>query len=479
MDKKTSTNISCRAPIVVVLGHVDHGKTTLLDKIRSANVAGREAGAITQHIGAYQVGLKNDQKITFIDTPGHAAFAQMRSRGAKVADIGLLVVSAEESVKPQTLESLRFIQEEKLNYLVVITKTDLPNADIAKVKNDLVKAGVLLEGFGGDTPVVPVSAKTGQGIDDLLEMILLLNEMNPLPADPAAPLEAVVVESRLDPCRGPLATIIVRNGSLKVGDLLWAGGASAKIKALFDDLNHPLKSAFPGQPVEALGFQQVPAVGEKVTSEAGDRLWQSCPVDLANLSDQEKQKLRLILRSDTLGTLEAIMASLPSQVLILKAEPGNINETDVIEAAACGAVLVGFNLKVGSSVKKLAQTEGVKILIYQTIYQLIDELQKQADSHLKPETQEEELGRATVIAEFLIDKKERVAGARVDSGQIHKTAPVRLERGDQLICRGRIKTLKKGKLEADKAVVGEEFGASFTSEFDFTIGDMLISYRKT
>jgi translation initiation factor IF-2 len=473
---------SSRPPIVVVLGHVDHGKTTLLDKIRSSNVAAREAGGITQHIGAYQVEVttkEGPRKITFIDTPGHAAFAEMRSRGARVADIAVLVVSGEEGVKPQTIESLKFIQEAKIAYLVAVTKIDLSNVDLAKVKNELVRAGVPLEGFGGDVVVVPLSAKTGKGMDDLLEMILLTAEMAELKGDTRAPLEAVVIESKLDSNSGPLATVVVRNGSLKLGSDIFAGGTSGRIRAMLNEFQKPVKEALPGQAVEILGFKQAPAVGEKLS------LGQSaatgpivCPVDLNHLDEAEAKQLRVILKADTLGTLEAISKILSSEILILKAEPGNINESDINQAAACAAQIVGFNVKAGGSVKKLAETEKVRILHFSTIYQLAEALQKSAYDLLNPEPVEEELGHAEIIAEFLIDKKEKIAGAKVKDGQITKANPIHLLRGDKIIATGRVKSLKKGKIESEKAITGEEFGIGFFGEFDFTIGDMLSSFRK-
>lgn len=472
-------------PVVAVLGHVDHGKTTLLDKIRKSNLASREAGGITQHIGAYQV-IHKGKKITFIDTPGHSAFIKMRARGAEATDLVVLVVAADEGVKPQTLESLKHIKAAKTPYLVAITKADLPNVIVDSVKKDLAENGIQVEGFGGDIVAVPVSAKTGKGIDELLEMVLLLAEMAELKADPKGALEAVVIESKLDRARGPVGTVLVKNGTLRLKDEIVAGKASAKVKAMIDENGKRVKQAGPGKPVEILGFKELPPVGSQVTKIGGKK---SLEPDLVKAvtkkepsesveENQEAKKLRIILKADTAGTLEAILASLPEEVEIIFSGIGDVNDSDVLLASATNSFLLGFNIKIPAQIKKLAQTEGVKIETYKIIYELLEEIEKKALKVLEPTPNEEELGQAKIIAEFGINK-EKIAGCQVSQGRIDKGDKLHLRRGKEIIGDCKIKSMKQGKKDVDKAKEGEEFGALLTPPLDFKLGDMLVSFRKT
>lgn len=464
-----------RPPVVVVLGHVDHGKTTLLDKIRRTNVVVSEAGGITQHIGAYQV-----KEITFIDTPGHVAFSQMRSRGAKVADLAVLVVAVDEGVKPQTLESLKHIQKSKINYLVALNKIDLPNINIERVKKLLSQNGIMVEGYGGDIVVVPVSAKTGEGIDDLLEMILLLAQMAQLKGDPKAELEAVVIESKLDYRRGLLATILVRNGSLKVGDEIQVEDSWAKIKAMTDDKGRRINTALPSQPVEILGFKTIPPVGGKVKPKKSKILEEKLAIKkTAELTEgTEEKKLKIILKADTVGTLEAIESSLPKQLKIINVGVGDVNESDVLLADATNAEIIAFAVKIPTPVKKLAEQELVKISQFKIIYELLEVVSDKLAKFLKPAEEEEILGRAEVIAEFKI-KNERIAGCKVKEGEIGKQNLIHLNRGEELLGTARIKSMRKGKNDIDEAKLGEEFGVIFSPQLDFAIGDMLVSFRGT
>ncbi len=338
--------------MVAVLGHVDHGKTTLLDKIRQTNVVAKEFGGITQHIGAYQIKAK-DKTITFIDTPGHAAFSEMRSRGAKVADLAILVVATDEGVKPQTLESLKYIKNAKIPYLVAINKTDLPHTDVKETEKDLAKNKILVESQGGKIVSVPVSAKTGKGINDLLEMILLLAEMEEIKGDEKAKLEAVVIESRLDKNRGPLATILIRNGNLKTGDQVEADGAFAKIKAMFDESGKSVKKAGPSKPVEILGFKSVPPIGSSIKQTEEMVLPEEKPrPELTKKEEIEKNKLRLIIKTDVNGTLEAISAGLPRETEVIDSAVGEVNESDILLADTTGAEIIAFNVKTPAKVKK-------------------------------------------------------------------------------------------------------------------------------
>jgi translation initiation factor IF-2 len=500
-----------RPPVVVVLGHVDHGKTTLLDKIRQTNVVGSEAGGITQHIGAYQVTVEpssrategsrgipygdkkeilhsaqDDRKtITFIDTPGHAAFSKMRSRGARVADLAVLVVAVDEGVKPQTLESLKYIHQADINYLVALNKIDIPNTNIERVKKLLSEKGIMVEGYGGEVVAVPVSAKTGKGTDELLEMILLLAEMADLKGDPKGKLEAVVIESKLDPRRGPLATVLVRNGSLRVGEVVRVEDSLVKIRAMFNEKGKPVKIALPSQPVEVLGFKTVPPVGGKVITEPLSSVPSkiSVPSVIKKESKTESEtpespekKLKIILKADVAGTLEAIKASLPKDLQIINAEVGEVNESDVLLASATGAQIIAFNVKISPRVKELAEAEKVKITPYKVIYELLEDIEKKVLKAIEPTADEVILGKAEIIAEFEI-KKERIAGCRMIEGEIKKVDKLHLLRKEELVGDCRIKSLRSGKRDIESVKGGEEFGVVLLG-VDFTIGDVLVSFRK-
>lgn len=476
--EKTISQKSSRPPVVAVLGHVDHGKTSLLDKIRKTNVVAKEFGGITQHIGAYQVKVKN-RLITFIDTPGHEAFSEMRSRGAKVADLAVLVIAADEGVKPQTLESLKYISQAKIPYLVAINKIDKPNLDIDWVKKEMAKNDILVEDQGGKIVSVLTSAKTGKGIDELLEMILLVAEMEEIKGDTKAKLKAVVIESKLDKRRGPLATVLVRDGSLEVGDQIEADGAFAKIKAMFDENGQLVKLAGPSKPVEVLGFKTVPPIGSLVkgTEKIIAPLSEQPKTELAKKEEAEENKLRLVIKADVNGTLEAILAGLPKEVEMIDSGVGEVNESDVLLAGTTGAEIIAFNIKTPVKVKKLAETEKVKISDYQIIYKLFEEIEEKVKKLMEPFAGEEILGRAEILKEFEIDKK-RIAGCRVIEGEVKKRDKLHLQRGEKLVGDCRIKSMKTGKEKIEGAKAGEEFGAILSPSLDFEIGDMLLSYRK-
>jgi translation initiation factor IF-2 len=470
-----------RPPVVVILGHIDHGKTTLLSKIKEMDLTRKEHGGITQHIGAYQVKFK-DQIITFIDTPGHAAFNQMRSRGAKIADLAVLVVAASEGVKSQTLESLKFIKQASINFLVALNKIDLPEVNLENAKRNLVDNGILIEGFGGDTVVVPVSAKEGKGINDLLEMILLLAEMMNLKGNPQAELEASVIESRIDSHKGPLATILVRNGSLKVGDEIKVEKAWGKIRAMFDEKEQSVSQALPSQPVEVLGFKTVPVVGGKVEI-AKDKTLNELPtlpkenVTKVSLKESQDQtpKLVVILKADMEGTLEAIKNNLPEGCQIIKAEVGEVNDSDILMAATSSAEVIAFNIKIPHQIKKLAETEKVKISSYQVIYELLEDVERKVLKVREPTIDEEILGKAEIIAEFTT--KERIAGCRVIEGEIKKSDKIHLLRNSQMVNEVRLKSMRRGKEDVQQVKKGEEFGVILTPNVDFNVGDVLVSYR--
>lgn len=470
-SKKSSKEKLNRPPVVAVLGHIDHGKTTLLDKIRQTNLAAREAAGITQHIGAYQVTFQGET-ITFIDTPGHAAFSEMRSRGAEVADLVILVVAADEGFKPQTKESLAHIKEAKVPYLVAINKVDLPHISVDKVKEDLAKNGILVEGHGGDIVSVAVSAKTGKGIKDLLEMILLLAAMADLKGKPENKLKAVVIESKLDRNRGPVATVLVRDGSLRVGDEVKVENVGAKIRAMFDERGQKVTLLGPGKAVGILGFKAVPAIGGQLIRGRAEETEEEKPV--SKTDEKEKAGPKIILKTDVAGTLEAIQASLPKEVEVVASGVGDVGESDILLAETVGAEVIGFGVKVPKGVAKLAQVDKVEVNTYQVIYDLLEAVEEKLIKKTTPTVSQEVLGEAEIIAEFEV-KGERVAGCRVRQGKIGKKDKLRLRRGKEVISDCRIKSMKKGKEDISQVEKGEEFGVILDPALDFKIGDVLVS----
>jgi translation initiation factor IF-2 len=456
------------------MGHVDHGKTSLLDAIRHTSVAAKEAGGITQHIGAYQVESKG-KKITFIDTPGHAAFTKMRSRGAQVTDIVVLVVSAVEGVKPQTVESIQHIKKAGVQYLVAMTKFDLPDKNPELVKAQLSEQEVFVEGYGGDIVCVPVSAKTGEGLDKLLEMIALVAELQELKADPDAAFEGAVIESKKDVQRGAVATILVKQGTLKVGDVIFAGDAEAKVKALTDAFGKPVKNAPPSTPVEVLGWNDAPAVGAFVSTIKGAAAVVILK-EQQTAEDAAKPRLKLIVKSDVAGTLEAIENSIAGdEVIIIGKGVGDVNEADVLLAESTGALIVGFHVKASNSVKKLAESTKVKIKTYSIIYDLIEDLQKQILKLIEPSIDEQELGVADVIAVFDM-KGERIAGCRIKSGEITRGKMYHLKRGDKIVADPKLKSMKTGKNDIEIAKAGTECGIVFRAFSDVQVGDVIVCY---
>lgn len=442
-----------RPPIVVVLGHVDHGKTTLLDAIRQTDVASREYGGITQKIGAYQI-----NNITFIDTPGHEAFSQMRSRGAKVADIAVLVVAANDSVMPQTAESIKIIQAANIPYIVAINKIDLPEANVDKVIQDLLRHNVLLENYGGEVPFLKVSAKKHQGIKELLDLIQLVAEMSATSGDPDGPLEFAVIESKLDKNRGPVATLVIRNGTLKISQEITIDDQKSKVRALIDYQGKNITQASPGMPVEVLGLSKIPPVG----AAAGEARTQVKTEDGA---------LNVILKADTLGSLEAISARIPANVNVLQSSTGEVNEADVLLAKSTKAIILGFNTKASPAAIKLAQAEKVLVRTYKIIYELLDELKDAAAGMLEPEVTEEVLGTGEIVAEFPYEKL-RVAGVQVTDGRIARGDLVKVN--DQ---QSKVKSLRVGKEEANKVEKGKECGVLLEPQVDFEVGNGIICYR--
>ncbi len=479
MDEKNNKKASFRAPVVVIMGHVDHGKTTLLDSIRKTDVAAREYGGITQKIGAYQVNVE-DGKLTFIDTPGHEAFTKMRSQGAKVADVAILVVAANDSVKPQTIESIKIIQEAKIPYVVAINKIDLPDANIDRTIQDLIRYEVMVEGYGGDVPVAKISAKTGQGIKELLDLVKLLCEVNGLSGSAGGELSGIVIESKLDKAKGAIATVIVKDGAMRVGETVFFGQSETKIRSLIDYQGKQLSEAEAGMPVEVLGLALVPKVGEMVAKKAVVATTARAVGLVSNrkeaTTENRSEQLQLILRADTAGSLEAISLSIPENVTVISAETGDISEADVLHAKSTRGIILGFNVKVSASAQKLAESEKILVRTYRIIYELLEELADAASGMLESLQNEEILGVGQIVAEFPFEKL-RVAGIRVTDGRMAKGDKVRVTRAQDTIGEGRVRSLRIGKEEANKAEKGKECGVIIEPQFDFHLGDAILSIR--
>jgi len=468
-DKQKNNQV--RPPIVVVLGHVDHGKTSLLDAIRKTNITAREVGGITQSIGASVVETKGGGKITFIDTPGHAAFGKMRSRGAKVADIAILVVAQDDGVQPQTREALDIIKAANLPFVIAGTKADIAGVNAEALKGQLEKEGVFFEGRGGQVPFVSVSAKTSFGLTELMEVLVLMSEVSELKAEPAGSLEAVVVESGKDKM-GPVATVIVRNGTVKIGDLIFAEENECRVRALFDDKGKTCKKVLPGEPAKIFGFSTVPPVGASVTREA-HKVAKEAPkakgvFDLRRLKDDE---IPLILKSDNAGSLEAIIASLPPKIIVVDSGVGDVTSSDVINAKTGNAYVFAFESKIPNDVVKLAEAEKIKVERFEIIYELLLRLEE-----ILKKGRVEIVGRAKVLASFPFNDQ-KVAGCKVLEGRITKGDFLILTRDTKEVGKGKVVSIKKQKLEVASVGQSEEFGVITDPQLDFAIGDVLVSVR--
>jgi len=471
-----------RPPIVAVMGHIDHGKTTLLDKIRDASVAKRESGGITQHISTYQteVKLKNNKTgvITFIDTPGHAAFCAMRARGAEVTDIVVLVVSATDGVMAQTKECINQIKKANLPVIVALTKIDLETRQPEMVKGQLVEMDLTPEEYGGQVALIPVSAKTGQGIDDLLEAILLNAEIMELENDTTSPFEAIVIESKLDRARGPLASVIVKKGTLRLGDIIYAENISGKVKALIDSNGKNISEALPSTPVEILGFEKVPTVGSIVTDHpttiSQDKITEVKNVPL----DPDQPHLNIVLKADVEGTLEALKASFSDDICLVYAGVGPVNDNDIVAAKTSHAELFAFNVPVSKTIKNLADNEKVKIFESKIIYEIIEDIQSQVLKMLDPTIEETTLGEGNIIAEFKIEKV-RISGIKVTKGEISKGDSIHLLRDGKIIKNTQVEGIHQAKNIIDKAKAGIECGMTFRPYVDFKVGDVIIAYKNS
>ncbi|MDI3310807.1 MAG: translation initiation factor IF-2 [Thermoanaerobacterium sp.] len=492
-----------RPPVITVMGHVDHGKTSLLDAIRKTNVTQREAGGITQHIGASVVEI-NGKKVVFLDTPGHEAFTAMRARGASVTDIAVLVVAADDGVMPQTIEAINHAKAANVPIIVAINKIDKPNANPDRVKQELVEHGLVPEDWGGNTICVNVSAQKNIGLDDLLEMILLEAEMLELKANPNRPARGTIIEAQLDKNRGPVATVLVQKGTLKTGDVIIAGTAYGKVRAMFDDKGRKVKKASPSIPVEVLGFSDVPKAGDilvvlddekKARSIAEKRkekfreeeMMQKQKISLDELFNQIKEgnvkELNIILKADVQGSVEALKSSIEQlsnddvRLRVIHGAVGAITETDVMFASASNAIIIGFNVRPDSKAKSLAEKEKVDIRLYRIIYDAIDDLKAAMKGMLEPEYREKELGKAEVRAVFRVPNVGNVAGCYVVEGKISRNANIRLVRDGIVIFEGKISSLKRFKDDVKEVQSGFECGIGIERFNDIKEGDVLEAYQ--
>jgi translation initiation factor IF-2 len=493
-------NLKPRPPVVTIMGHVDHGKTRLLDAIRQTHVMEGEAGGITQHIGAYQAEI-NGQKITFLDTPGHEAFTAMRARGAQVTDITVLVVAADDGVMPQTLEAISHAKAAGVPIVVAINKIDKPGANPDVVKKQLAEAGLVAEEWGGDTITIGTSAKSGQGIPELLESLLLVAEMENLRADPNLPARGVVIEARMDKTKGPLATVLVHDGTLRIGDLLVAGTTSGRIKAMFNDTGKQIRKAGPASPAAVLGLQSVPGVGDTVTVVSGERqardltdtsqkevVQTNRSVSLSTLFDQinsgKVKELPIILKADVQGSVEPIKDSLERlsteevKVNIIHSASGNVTESDVNLAMASKGLVIAFNTGVEANALRLANAEGIDVRQYRIIYELIDDVARALKGLREPEFVEVIEGRAQVKAVFPGAKKNQVAGSYVTEGKLRRNGQVRVKRGDKVLSSTGILSLRRFKDNVNEVSAGYECGIGLQDFNNFQVGDIIEAYRK-
>jgi translation initiation factor IF-2 len=498
--EEKAENLLPRAPVVTVMGHVDHGKTSLLDALRRTNVAAGEAGGITQHIGAYQVETDH-RRVVFVDTPGHEAFTRMRARGAKVTDIVVLVIGADDGVMPQTLEAIDHAKAAGVPIVVALNKIDKPESQPERVKRQLADHGLMPEEWGGDTVVVEVSAKTHKNLDRLIEMILLVADLRELKANPKAPATGTVLESRVDKGRGPVATVLVQNGTLHTGDVFICGAVYGKVRAMFDDLGRPVKQASPATPVEVLGLQGVPEAGDQfqVTDEAKARhiveyrqaklreaalaRSASSRVTLDQLHEQlkagEVKELPIVIKADVQGSVEVLSEMLPKlstdqvKLKIIHASVGAVTETDVLLASASNAIIIAFNVRPERKGAELAQQENVDIRLHTVIYEVSDEIKKAMTGLLEPVFQEEVLGHAEVRDTFRIKGVGMIAGCYVQDGHIKRDADVRVLRDNVVTYTGRVSSLRRFKEDVTEVRSGFECGIGISNFNDVKLGDVL------
>jgi translation initiation factor IF-2 len=495
---KGKGKLSVRPPVVTVMGHVDHGKTTLLDVIRKTNVTAREAGAITQHIGAYQA-LVDGRKITFLDTPGHEAFTAMRARGAQATDIVTLVVAADDGVMPQTVEAIDHAKAAKVPIVVALNKIDKLDANPERVKQQLADLGLVVEEWGGDTVCVPISAKQAQGISDLLENLFLVADILELKADPDSSAEGVVIEAELDKTKGPLATLLIQKGTLRRGDIVVAGSAWGKMRAMFDDQGKQVQKAEPSTPVEVLGLNEVTTSGDRFIvladehearsivekqKHARPRPALSLSVLSSQISDGRIKELNVVLKTDVEGSIEPIRTSIERlgtekiKARVIHAASGSIAESDVLLASASKGIIIGFNTPASPGATQLANVEGVGIYHYDVIYRLIEDVDRTLKGMLEPTYAEVLSGRAEVRAVFPRSKLGKIAGLYVMEGKASRDAHVKILRQSKVIYESRVTSLKRYKEDVSEVSAGLECGLGVEGTVDFQVGDIIEFYRK-
>ncbi|MFN8524299.1 MAG: translation initiation factor IF-2 [Chloroflexota bacterium] len=506
ISEEEAAHMVTRPPVVTVMGHVDHGKTSLLDRIRQTRVAVGEAGGITQHIGAYQVDVDVEgapHTITFLDTPGHEAFTAMRARGAQVTDIAVLVVAADDGVMPQTVEAIEHAHAAKVPIVVALNKMDRPEINPDKVKQQLTEHNVVIEEYGGDVACVPVSARTGQGVDDLLANLAVLAEVAELKANPDRAASGIIVEARLDKTRGPVATVLVQRGTLRVGDVVVVGGVSGKLKALLDDSGKRIKSAGPSMPAEILGLGGVPKAGDRLQVVADEKTARQMVALAARASERasgrpsgemsledifsrmqsgEVRDLNLVVKADVQGSIEPLVTSLEGleaeghRVKVLRSGTGNVTDSDVMLASASKAIIIGFNVRAEPSARAAADTQGVDVRFYNVIYNVVDDVQAALNGLLGPRFQEVIHGHAEIRQVFPVRRGGAAAGCYVTDGQITRNSSVRVKRGDASLWDGKIGTLRRIKEDVREVASGYECGIVLDGFSDFREGDVIEAY---
>lgn len=489
-NKEQNKNLITRPPVVVVLGHVDHGKSSILEAIKDLKITSKESGGITQHIGAYQIEHEG-KKITFIDTPGHEAFSAMRSRGTKIADIAILVIAAEESIKPQTKEVIKNIKEAGIPFVVALNKIDKPTADPEKVKRELIGQDVLVESVGGKIPSVNVSASTKQGIKELLEMIILLADMEELKGDISKTASGAVIESYMDAQRGPVTTLILEDGTLKEGDIIGTKSAVGKVKSLEDFQGNPFKKALPSDPVMVLGFEQVPKTGEEFkifenieSARKGLEKTSKKETSFAKALTTETDKgfLNLIIKADVLGSLEAIenvFKNIPqgkAVLKILKADIGEINESDIKLAKTSESIILGFRVKTNQTAQKLALREKVKIMTFDIIYELAQTARELLEKRVAPQIIRKKIGKVRILAIFKKEQSRQIVGGKVMDGEIKKGVMADVYRNEEKVGQGKILKVQKEKEEVDAVGKGRECGLLFSGDIELQEDDILEAY---
>ena len=498
---ENEASLSPRPPVVTILGHVDHGKTTLLDAIRDADVAAGEAGGITQHIGAYQVELKGRQ-ITFLDTPGHAAFTAMRSRGAQGADIVVLVIAADDGVMPQTKEAIAHARAARVPIIVALNKVDKPNSNPDRVKKQLGENDLMPDDWGGNTMVIPVSAKLKQGIEDLLEAILLVADNTDIRANSKGEVIGTIIEAELDKSKGPVATLLVQNGTLNTGDIVVAGNTYGRLRALFDFRGRKIQKAGPSVPVSVMGLSELPSAGDVFRVVGSEKEARQAILErqeagrkqasvakkitleelFSKIKAGEAQEFNLILKADVQGSLEPIINEINNlgkgeiRINILYAETGNISENDVLLASSSQAIIFGFSVQADVAARRLADTEGVSIRLYDIIYRLIEDVEKALKGMLAPEFIEKPLGKAVVLQVFNLSKGTNVAGCRVTEGEIRRNAKIRVTRGKDIVYEGEVGSLKHEKEDVREMRTGFECGIGLKNFNDVQVGDLIECY---